>query len=177
MTERLAVAVTDGDHAQGPLAASYVLVQYGDYECPYTRRSLAEVEAVRAELGDEVRWVFRNFPLTEIHPHALRAAEAAEAAGALGRFWEMHAVLFGNQKALEPAHLDRYAAEIGLDASAFAAELARPVHLERIRADFDGGVRSGVGGTPTFFTNGLRHDASYEATELLAALRATVPPA
>ncbi|MEA2502904.1 MAG: formate-nitrite transporter family protein [Actinomycetota bacterium] len=170
---RLAVAVTADDHAQGPPDAPFVLVQYGDYECPYTRRSLREVDVVRAELGAGLRWVFRNYPLTEIHPHALHASEAAEAAGAQGRFWEMHAVLFEHQKALEDEDLQRYAVEVGLDGDAFAADLAGGVHLDRIRADLDGGVRSGVGGTPTFFVNGLRHDGSYSGSELVSALRAT----
>ncbi len=173
MAANLAVAVTGDDHAQGPPDAPFVLVQYGDFECPYTRRSLAEVEVVRAETGAALLWVFRNFPLTEIHPHALQAAEAAEAAGAQGRFWDMHAKLFGNQKALEPEDLHRYATDIGLDAESFAAELASHAHLDRIEADFDGGVRSGVGGTPTFFTNGLGHDGPYSSSALLSALRAT----
>lgn len=174
MTLSLAVPVTDDDHAQGPPDAPFVLVQYGDYECPYTRRSLAEIEVVRSELGDALRWVFRNFPLTEIHPHALQAAEAAEGAGAQGRFWEMHAMLFEHQKALERDDLYRYAADIGLDGEAFASALAG-AHLDRIEADFDGGVRSGVRGTPTFFVNGLRHDGSYSSSQLLSALRASAP--
>ena len=173
MRVRLEVPVTTDDHALGSLDAEFVLVQYGDYECPYTRRSLREVEVVRDELGDALRWVFRNFPLSEIHPHALRAAEAAEAAGAQGRFWEMHALLFAHQKALENEDLRRYAVEAGLDADAFAAEMAAGLHLDRIRADFDGGVRSGVGGTPTFFVNGLRHDGPYDGPVLLAALGST----
>jgi protein-disulfide isomerase len=172
----LAVTVTDDDHAQGPADAPFLLVQYGDYECPYTRRSLTEVEELRAELGVDLRWVFRNFPLVEIHPHALRAAEAAEAAGAQGRFWEMHATLFGRQQALEDADLFRYAGELGLHIETFAADLASGVHLDRIRDDVDGGRQSGVGGTPTFFTNGVRHEGPYVAAALFAALRATTPP-
>jgi protein-disulfide isomerase len=133
------------------------------------------VEAVMAELGADLRWVFRNFPLTRIHPHALKAAEAAEAAGDQGRFWQMHAILFRHQKALELEDLHRYAGEIGLDTEAFNAELDGGVFFDRIRADFEGGARSGVAGTPAFFTNGLLHQGSYSAAELLSALRATVP--
>ena len=177
VSPRLAVAVVEGDHTRGPADAPFVLVQYGDYECPYTRRSLREVEEVRDELGRELRWVFRNFPLTEIQPHALRAAEAAEAAGAQGRFWDMHAILFGHQKALEDPDLHRYAAELGLHTEAFAADLAGGLALDRIRGEVDGGMRSGVGGTPTFFTNGVRHDGPYAASALLTALRAAPPPA
>ena len=173
MSARLAVPVTADDHAQGPSDAPFVLVQYGDYECPYTRRSLRDVDQVREDLGPALRWVFRNFPLTEIHPHALEAAEAAEEAGAQGRFWEMHGLLFAHQKALEPQDLHAYAAELGLDTEAFASALESGVHRERIEADLDGGVRSGVPGTPTFFTNGVRHDGPYAAAELLSALRST----
>lgn len=175
MNLHLAVTVTDDDHAQGPADAPFVLVQYGDYECPYTRRSLSEIEKLRAELGADLRWVFRNFPLVEIHPQALRAAEAAEAAAAQGRFWEMHATLFGHQNALADADLFRYAGELGLHIETFAAHLASGAHLDRIRDDVDGGRQSGVAGTPTFFTNGVRHEGSYEAAALLAALRASTP--
>ena len=172
----LAVAVTADDHAQGPPHAPLVLVQYGDYECPYTRRSLAEVAAVRAELGPHLRWIYRNFPLTEIHTHALQAAEAAEAAGGQGRFWEMHALLFAGQDHLEATDLRRYAEELGLDRDRFDLDLDDHVHLARIEADVDGGARSGVGGTPTFFTNGVRHDGPYDAGALLGALSATATP-
>lgn len=172
-SNRLLVEVSADDHSQGPLAAEFVLVQYGDYECPYTRRSLREVEGVRAELGPAVRWVYRNFPLSEIHPHALRAAEAAEAAAAQGRFWDMHALLFARQQALEEENLYEYARELDLDLEVFAHDLATGAHLGRIGADLDGGVSSGVRGTPTFFANGVRHDASYSASALVAALRAT----
>jgi protein-disulfide isomerase len=130
------------------------------------------VEVVRTELGAALLWVFRNFPLSDIHPHALQAAEAAEAAGAQARFWEMHAALFGNQRALSGPDLNRYAVEIGLDSDAFQADLGAGVPLGRIQEDFDGGVRSGVGGTPTFFTNGRRHDGPYAGSALLASLRA-----
>ncbi len=175
MSRHLEVPLTASDHAQGPPDAAFVLVQYGDYECPHTRRSLREVEAVMAELGADLRWVFRNFPLARIHPHALKAAEAAEAAGDQGRFWEMHSILFRHQKTLEIDDLCRYADEIGLDTEAFKAELDGGVFFDRIRADFEGGVQSGVRGTPTFFTNGLLHEGSYSAPELLSALRSAVP--
>ena len=175
-TQDLAVAVAADDHAQGSADAPLVLVQYGDYECPYTRRSLAEVEAVRVELGPALRWIYRNFPLTEIHPHALQAAEAAEAADGQGRFWEMHALLFAGQDHLEAPDLRRYADELGLDTDRFTRDLEGHTRLARIEADVDGGVRSGVGGTPTFFTNGVRHDGPYDAAALLAALSATAPP-
>src|SRR5919202_1927270 len=111
----LSVAVNERDHARGPADAPATLVVYGDYECPYTRRALAVVAQLRAELGDQLRFVFRNFPLTEIHPHALQAAKAAEAAEAQGRFWETHDYLFAHQKSLEEPDLLRYASDLGFD--------------------------------------------------------------
>ena len=138
---RLAVPVTADDHAQGPPELPNVLVQYGDYECPYTRRSLRDVEAVRAELGAELRWVFRNFPLTEIHPHALKAAQAADALAHRDGSGRCTRSSSGSRRRWKLENLNRYAAEIGLDTETFAAELAGGLHLVRIRADFDGGAR------------------------------------
>jgi protein-disulfide isomerase len=128
------------------------------------------VQEIRRLLGDGLRFVFRNFPLTQVHPHAERAAEAAEAAGAQGQFWGMHDRLFENQDSLEEADLLRYAAALGLDPERFARELSASLHRDRVRRDFRSGVRSGVNGTPTFFINGVRHDAPWDLTALLAAL-------
>ncbi len=164
--------VSERDHSRGPAGAPVTLVQYGDYECPYTRRSLPTVAALRERLGDRLRFVFRNFPLTGIHPHAEAAAEAAEAADAQGRFWPMHDHLFAHQKALDDEHLRGYAAELGLDGERFEREMAGHTHAARVREDVEGGLRSGVGGTPTFFVNGRRHDDSYDFDTLLAAIEA-----
>jgi protein-disulfide isomerase len=117
-------------------------------------------------------FAFRNFPLVNSHPHAQHAAEAAEAAGAHGRFWQMHDLLFEGQDMLEDEDLVDYAAELRLDLSRFARDLATHRHLARVRADFSSGVRSGVNGTPTFFVNGLRHDGPYDAASLLASIGA-----
>src|SRR5258705_9468430 len=122
-TTRLAVPVGEGDHVRGPASASVTLVEYGDYECPYCRAAVAIVEELQRVLPDALRFVFRHFPLENVHPHAPRAAEAAEAAAAQGKFFEMHAALFGHQTALEDEDLVRYATELDLDPARFGAEL------------------------------------------------------
>jgi protein-disulfide isomerase len=167
---RLAVPVSDRDHILGPPNASLTLVEYGDYECPYCRAAAPAVREV-LQLVEDLRFVYRHFPLTQTHPHAFQAAEAAEAAGAQGRFWEMHELLFANQDRLELEDLVAYARVVGLDLERFAAELANHVHAGRIREDFMSGVRSGVNGTPTFFFNGVRHNGGYDVASLLDGLR------
>jgi protein-disulfide isomerase len=160
----------DRDHIQGPAEAPVTLVEYGDYECPYCGAAYPIVKEVQARLGDGLRFVFRNFPITTSHPHAEQAAEAAEAAASQGRFWEMHDLLYENQKRLRDADLHGYAETLGLDTERFDKELAEHVHAARVREDFMSGVRSGVNGTPTFFINGVRHDDSYDLETFLAAL-------
>lgn len=120
--------------------------------------------------ADQLRFVFRHFPLTQIHPHAQGAAETSEAAGAQGRFWEMHALLYENQRALDPMHLLGYAEDLDLDAQRFVRELEERVYQPRVREDFMSGVRSGVNGTPAFFINGIRYDGSWDLAPLLEAL-------
>jgi len=171
-TGQLTLPVGERDHRQGPDAAPVTLVEYGDYECPHCGRAYLIVKEVQARLGERLRFVFRNFPLTQSHPHAQHAAAAAEAAAAQGRFWEMHDLLYERQEALEDRDLEQYAAELGLDTVRFAAELAAQTHAPRVREDFMSGVRSGVNGTPTFFINGVRHDDSWAADTLTAALGA-----
>jgi protein-disulfide isomerase len=158
----LAVPVSERDHRQGPATAAVTLVQYGDYKCPYTRRSTTVVRAIQQQLGDQLRFVFRNFPLTEIHPHALHAALAAEAAATQGKFWEMHDYIFHHQHTLEDADLAHFAEAVGLDMQQYA----------RIEEDVESGERSGVQGTPTFFINGVLYRGSWEHDALLAALQA-----
>jgi protein-disulfide isomerase len=160
----------DRDHIQGPAAAAVTLVEYGDYECPYCGAAYPIVKQVQARMGERLRFVFRNFPITTSHPHAEQAAEAAEAAAAQARFWEMHDLLYENQARLLDDHLHTYAEKLGLDVELFDNELAEHVHAPRVREDFMSGVRSGVNGTPTFYINGARHDDSYEIETLLAAL-------
>jgi protein-disulfide isomerase len=167
---RLSRPVGDDDHQHGPADAPVTLVEYGDYECPYCGAAHPIVQAIQKEMGDRLRFVFRNFPLTQIHPHAAGAAEAAEAAGDQNAFWPYHDHLFEHQYALSPRDLAGYAGEFNLDAARFERALESHEFEERVRADFMSGVRSGVNGTPTFFINGVRHDDSYDYEVLLAAL-------
>ena len=160
----------DRDHIQGSADAAVTLVEYGDYECPYCGAAYPIIKEVQARMGERLRFVFRNFPISTSHPHAEQAAEAAEAASAQGSFWEMHDVLYENQKRLRDEDLRSYAEKLGLDVERFDTELADHVHADRVHEDFLTGVRSGVNGTPTFYINGARHDDSYDAETLLAAL-------
>jgi len=169
---RLNPPVTDRDHAQGSAQAALTLVEYGDYECPHCGRAHPIVKEVQRRLGPELRFVFRNFPLAEMHPHAQHAAEAAEAAGGQGRFWEMHDALFEHQRSLDDRHLVQYAQTIGLDPQRFQQDLTSHTYAGRVREDFRSGVRSGVNGTPTFFINGVRHDDSWDIETLTEALLA-----
>jgi protein-disulfide isomerase len=160
----------DRDHIQGPADAGVTLVEYGDFECPYCGAAYPIVKDVQARMGDRLRFVFRNFPITTSHLHAEHAAEAAEAAASQAKFWQMHDVLFENQRRLRDRDLSAYAEQLGLDVERFDRELAEHVYADRVREDFMSGVRSGVNGTPTFFVNGARHDDSYDLETLLAAL-------
>jgi protein-disulfide isomerase len=161
------------DHVRGGVAGR-LIVEYGDYECPYSRRAFREIERVEDRLGDRVRFAFRHFPLTEIHPHALAASAAAEAAALQGRFWEMHQLLFHNQRELDDDDLRRYAAELELDAEAFDAERVGAAVLERVRRDVESGIATGeIEGTPTLFIDGVVHRGGYEAATLLEALGRT----
>src|SRR5579863_1934920 len=145
---KLTLPVTDRDHIQGTEKAMVTLVEYGDYQCPHCGRAYPIVEELRRVFGDRLRFVFRNFPLTQVHDHAEAAAEAAEAAGAQGRFWEMHHALFTHQNALDAAHLVHYAGQLGLDEQQLTQALRAHTFQGRVREDFMSGVRSGVNGTP-----------------------------
>jgi protein-disulfide isomerase len=166
----LVVPVGEGDHFQGPANAPVTLVEYGDFECEHCGRAYPIVKAVRRRLGNRLRFVYRHFPLTEIHPHAEHAAEAAESAAAQGRFWVMHDRLFERQFALEDEDVIEYARELGLDAPRVASDVAAHTYRTQVRDDFLSGVRSGVNGTPTFFVNGVRHDDAWDEDTLAAAL-------
>src|ERR1700681_1249552 len=146
----LKIPIRPEDHIQGDADAPCTLVEYGDFECPHCGRAYPIVKAVQRLMGPRLCFVYRHFPLTQVHPHAESAAETAEAAGAQGKFWEMHDLLFERQDALEDEQLIEYADALGLDAARVAAELAAHAHRARVRGDFMGGVKSGVNGTPTF---------------------------
>jgi protein-disulfide isomerase len=169
-SELTAPVDADRDHTQGPADAPVTLVEYGDFQCPYCGRAYPIVKEVQARMGDRLRFVFRNFPITTSHKYAEQAAEAAEAAGAQGKFWEMHDVLFENQPRLADDDLRGYAERVGLDLDRFDADLAEHTYAERVRDDFMGGVRSGVNGTPTYYINGARYDDPYDVETLVAAL-------
>lgn len=176
---QLKVPVTERDHFQGPPDAPVTLVEYGDYECPHCARAHPMVELVQRRVGQRLRFVFRNFPLTEIHSDAEQAAEAAEAAGARGKFWVMHDMIFEHQRdGLALRDLGQYAAAVGLDAMAVMQDVGAHLFLPRIREDFIGGVRSGVNGTPTFFINGVRFDGDWtDVDELVEAINGAAVPA
>jgi protein-disulfide isomerase len=168
----LALAPVDEkvDHVRGS-PGGHLIIEYGDYECPYSRQAFHAIEHVEQQLGGNVRFAFRHFPLTTIHPHALAAAAAAEAAALQGRFWDMHELLFHRQKALEDGDLLGYAAQLGLDVVAFDRDRVGDAVVERIRRDVDSGRASGqVLGTPTLFIDGAVHRGGYDPRTLLAAL-------
>jgi protein-disulfide isomerase len=171
-TPGLTLPVTPSrDHIRGPIDAPLTLLEYADFECPYCGMAYPIVENVIAQMGDQMRFVFRHFPLVDMHPHAERAAEAAEAAGAQGKFWSMHQMLFENQENLSDPFLLGYAQILGLDLARFTDDLATGIYRPRVSEDFIGGVNSGVGGTPTFFINDLKHEGPWDAASLLAALQ------
>ena len=159
------------DHIIGPADASVTLVEYGDYECGFCAAAHPIVKTILAQAGDAVRYVFRHFPMTSMHPHAELAAEAAEAAGKQGKFWSMHDMLYANQQRLDGPALLAYAAALGLDVNRFSNEIVAHTHLPKISEDFMSGVRSGVNGTPAFYINGLRHDGGWDYASLMTALR------
>jgi protein-disulfide isomerase len=166
----LKVPVTAEDHAQGPESADVTLVEYGDYECPHCGRAYPTVQQVQKQFGKRLRFVFRNFPLSEMHPHAEAAAEVAEFAGVQGKFWEMHDRLFENQERLGEALFLDLGEALKLSTTAMRQALEEGMFEARVRADFKGGVRSGVNGTPTFFINGHRHDGSFDFETLVSAV-------
>lgn len=160
------------DHVQGPADAPVTLVEYGDFECPHCGRAHAVVQELRRQLGNELRFVFRSFPLKEAHPHAEHAAEAAESVathGGDGAFWEMHDLLYENQESLDDEALRAYAASIGVDEGVVASDLASGAMATRVHQDFRSGIRSGVNGTPTFFVNGQRYDGDWNDVQTFAA--------
>lgn len=174
-TSVLSVPVTpERDHIAGRPDAALTMVEYGDYECPFCARAYPVVEAILERLGDGLRFAYRHFPLSTIHPHAELAAEAAEAAASQGRFWEMHRLLYGDQQHLEPADLAARAEMLELDIGRFVDELRTNVHRAEVRSHFLSGVRSGVNGTPTFFIDGRRHDGPADLASLMDSLHAAI---
>jgi protein-disulfide isomerase len=170
MTSLLRTPVNARDHVAGSASAPITLVEYGDYECPYCGQAYRVVKALQEQLGAQLLYVFRNFPLASSHPHALLAAEAAEAAAVQGKFWAMHDLLYEHQDALEPPDLFEYAARLGLELDGFERDLRSPISFDKIGADLRSGAISGVNGTPTFFVNGYRHDGDFDHDSLWNAI-------
>ena len=168
---KLKNAITEDDHVQGDTNAPVTLVEYGDYQCPHCRVAYPLVKRLEHHFGEKLRFVFRNFPLTQIHPFAEPAAEVAEFANAQGKFWEMHDKLYENQGRLGEALYVDLAEKLKLSTTALHQALQQKTFEARVRADFKGGVRSGVNGTPTFFINGHRHDGSFDFETLVSAIR------
>ncbi|NGM15507.1 thioredoxin domain-containing protein [Verrucosispora sp. WMMA2044] len=176
VTARLRTPVTEHDHIRGPHSAPVTIVQYGDFQCPFCGLAHANLTEVLRQRADTVRHVYRHFPITNVHPYAERAAEAAEAAGRRGRFWQMHDWLYDHQDQLDPVHLTLGVEQLGLPVDEVEAEIGRHAHGDRIRHDFVGAIRSGVDATPTLFVNDIRHDADFAPATLLAAVDAAAAP-
>src|SRR5260370_13608042 len=172
---KLEIPVTpERDHIEGLANAALTLVEYGDYQCPYCGAAYPEVKNVQKKLGSDLRFVFRNFPLTNMHEHAMNAAETAEAASAQGKFWPMHDFLYEHQATLGDTSVAvGYAKKLVLDTQRFEREIAQHVYQKRIKDDFMGGISSGVNGTPTFYVNGVRNDEDAVAKALIVALKHT----
>jgi protein-disulfide isomerase len=168
----LKVPVTPRDHIRGPDNAPVTLVEYGDYECPHCGAAHPIVKLVLEHFGKKIRFVFRHFPLSQVHPNAEPAAESAEFAGAHGRFWDMHDGLYENQDQLGLPLLFALAGALGLSEASLREALVNGSYAEKVKSDFLGGARSGVNGTPSFFINGRRHDGSYAYADLVAAVEA-----
>jgi protein-disulfide isomerase len=166
----LSVAVTKGDHALGPEDAPVTLVEYGDYQCPYCADMHPMIKAIAKSMGAQMRFVFRHMPLIEMHPYSQHAAEAAEAAGAQGKFWQMHDAIFQHQSELGSDLLHKLAVKIKLDLEKFSSDLDARRFRPRVKRDFMGGMRSGVAGTPTFFINGKRYEGPLNQAALQSAI-------
>ena len=168
---KLSLPVTESrDHIQGPITAPVTLVEYGDYECPYCAQAYLITKEIQERLGDKLRFVFRNFPLTKIRPHAYETALAAEAAAAQGKFWEMYDYLFKHGQAVTNGSLRRSAASLGLNLTKFDSEFYERMYSNHIDEDIQSGNSSGVKGTPTFFINGELYNGSWDLDSLLGAL-------
>ena len=166
----LSVAVGKGDHALGPEDAPVTLVEYGDYQCPYCADMHPMLKAIAKSMGAQMRFVFRHMPLIEMHPYSQYAAEAAEAAGAQGKFWEMHDAIFRHQSELGTDLLHQLAVKLKLDIDQFSSDLDARRYRPRVKRDFMGGMRSGVAGTPAFFINGKRYEGPLNQAALLSAV-------
>ena len=171
MPSHLKPPVNEKDHTDGTAAASIELVEYGDYQCPHCGAAYPVIKKIQKTFGKQIRFVFRNFPLSEIHPDAMAAAIATEAAALQNKFWQMHDIIFENQDLLSAEGLHKMAVSVGLNMQKFKKDIQREDLQAKVESDFESGVRSGVNGTPTFFINSQRHDADFERETLLQAIQ------
>ncbi len=171
MPAHLKPPVNEKDHSEGNAEASIELVEYGDYQCPHCGAAYPVIKKIQETYGSQIRFVFRHFPLSEIHPYAVPAAIATEAAGMQHKFWEMHDIIFKHQASLDDPGIQKMAASIGLDMEVFKSDLELEILQAKVEADFESGIRSGVNGTPSFFLNGNKFDGG--ATDLLNLLQAS----
>jgi protein-disulfide isomerase len=170
MASVLKPPVNEKDHIQGNMDAPLELVEFGDYECPHCGRAYPIIKAIQKKMGRKLKFVFRNFPMAEAHPHAFAAAIASEAADRQGKYWPMHDMLFENQHNLTGAAIRIYAISLGLDEEVFLQDMGDVELRAKVEADFESGIRSGVNGTPTFFVNGIRYNGSWEPSIFLEYL-------
>lgn len=171
---QLTPPVSKKDHIQGNSHAPLTLVEYGDYQCPHCGHAYPIIKQVQKKLGDRLRFVFRNFPMSEAHPDAFKAAVAAEAAALQNHFWEMHDAIFENQQALSWDDLFAYAKSIGLDMQRFEQDVQKQSLAKKVESDFESGIRSGVNGTPSFYINGEKYEDSWEAADLIENVKAYI---
>jgi protein-disulfide isomerase len=172
--KQLIPAVNNNDHIFGNPAAQLELVEYGDYECPYCGRAYPIIKDIQQKLKTEMKFVFRNFPLSKIHSHAFAAAVATEAAGLQNKFWEMHDIIFENQTTLDVENCLLFAKNISLDVQCFKNDIQQKSLIEKVNKDFESGIRSGVNRTPTFFINGEKYEGMFSGDQLLHHLKSSL---
>ena len=163
--------LTSKDHVLGSENARIVLVEYADYQCPYCKKAYYTIKEAQEKLGNNLKFVFRNFPLVELHANALKAAVAAEAAAKQNKFWEMHDIIFENQKFLSDNDLINYAEQIGLDMNKFEQDFGKSELLDKVQEDYDSGIMNGVEGTPTFFINGEMYNGNWMSSDFIDDLQ------
>mgnify|MGYP005909459901 CR=1 FL=1 len=171
----MSLHVTEKDHILGPAEAPIEIVEYADYQCPYCKKAFYIMQDILKEQGDNIRFVFRNFPLEEVHPYALHAAIAAEAASGQGKFWEMHDILLENQRELDDAHLIEYARIIDMDVEKFRHDFSLESYVRKVQEDYASGEKNGVDSTPTFFVNGRKYEGNWTTAEFPEYLRSLLP--
>jgi protein-disulfide isomerase len=174
---QLTPAVNSNDHSFGNPGAPIELVEYGDYECPYCGKAYPIVKDIQRKLGSELKFVFRNFPLAKIHPNAFSAAVATEAAGRQDKFWEMHDLVFENQKTLDAENIFHFADILRLDIERFSYDIQLKALIQKVEKDFESGLRSGVNRTPTFFINGIKYEGSWSGDQLFQYLKSQLTEA